>query len=74
MSTHPKRTRAEYNPPQLNVMSAIALTVAGLTTDGAHHKQWYLEQILEKLGANVVLIRKELHRKNGYSWDDGVAP
>ena len=30
------------------------LAIDGLFTDGAHHKQWYLEQILETLGINKI--------------------
>ena len=30
------------------------LIIEGLTTDGAHHKQWYLEQIANVLGIELV--------------------
>lgn len=36
------------------------LCISGLRTDGAHHKQWFLEEILKKLGFNLKKISKEL--------------
>ena len=30
------------------------LCISGLLTDGAHHKQWYLEQIAKVLGIELV--------------------
>jgi len=30
------------------------LIIEGLTTDGAQHKQWYLEQIAKVLGIELV--------------------
>lgn len=54
------------------------LCIDGLLTDGGHHKQWYLEQILIKLGYDLKEIRKELNTpdENGdyYDWEDGIAP
>lgn len=35
------------------------LAGAGLTVDGGHHKQWFLEQILEVLGSDPYLIEHE---------------
>ena len=46
------------------------LAISGLLTDGEHHKQWYLEQILTALGYNLDDLRKE----KGYDWDIGIAP
>lgn len=40
----------------------------GLSTDGGHHKQWYLEQILIKLGFDLKALKKEL------DWEEGIAP
>lgn len=50
------------------------LILAGLNTDGGHHKQWYLEQIGEKLGIDVADLRREAMDKYGYTWDPGIAP
>ena len=49
------------------------LAIDGLMTDGGHHKQWYLEQILIKSGVNLDNLRKDLD-KEGYGWEDGIAP
>ncbi len=38
------------------------LVIAGLNTDGAHHKQWYLYQIAELLGLELE------------ECDEGIAP
>jgi hypothetical protein len=43
--------------------------VRGLETDGAHHKQWYLEEILKTIAPSDYGKLKEWHR-----WEDGVAP
>lgn len=40
------------------------LIIAGLCTDGAHHKQWYLEQIAKLLGIDLSAI----------DYDRGMAP
>lgn len=45
------------------------LCLAGLYTDGAHHKQWYLEQILMLVGFDL----KSLQRQD-YAWDEGIPP
>jgi len=49
------------------------LCIGGLLTDGAHHKQWYLEEILKKLGFNIKEIKDELNEED-YYWDEGIAP
>lgn len=49
------------------ITSIKDLIVDGLLTDGGHHKQWYLEKILEKLGFNVEQLRAE------HGWDGGIA-
>jgi len=40
------------------------LFVDALTTDGSHHKQWYLEKIANELG---IAIRD-------FNYDKGIAP
>jgi hypothetical protein len=45
----------------------------GLCTDGGHHKQWYLEEVLKLLGYKIKEIREELVQ-NGYFAEEGVAP
>ena len=52
---------------------AYALCIEGLLTDGAHHKQWFLEKIAETLGGDLNVVRKFLHA-NDYEWESGTAP
>lgn len=47
--------------------SVKQLIVEGLCIDGAHHKQWYLEQIAEVIGIDLSDIRDI-----GYT--QGIAP
>jgi len=56
--------------PEVVYQKIKNLVVEGLTTDGEHHKQWYLEQVLIILGVDL-----EDLRTNGYTfWDKGIAP
>lgn len=55
------------NKMDKKITSIKDLIVDGLLTDGGHHKQWYLEKILEKLGFNVEQLRAE------HGWDGGIA-
>jgi len=45
----------------------IKLVIEALQTDGAYHKQWYLEQILEMLGCDTRTIQE-------LPWEKGIAP
>ena len=49
------------------------LAVSGLLTDGGHHKQWFLEEILKALDYDLATIRQNLAIQ-GYDWEDGIAP
>jgi len=49
------------------------LIINALETDGAHHKQWYLERILEALGFDLKTVKEE-ENKNDYDWEEGIAP
>jgi len=45
------------------------LCIKGLCTDGGHHKQWYLEQILDKVAhTKIEKLKEENH------WDEGIPP
>lgn len=46
------------------------LLVDGLRTDGGHHKQWYLEQILLFL----VGYHKFDRLREKHDWEKGIAP
>jgi hypothetical protein len=49
------------------------LAMDGLLTDGGHHKQWYLEQILETLGINLDRLAEEFKLLD-CEWEPGIAP
>jgi len=44
------------------------LIIGGLTIDGGHHKQWYIEQIAECLGIDIEKLKDECE------WEEGIAP
>jgi len=50
------------------------LCVEGLNTDGAHHKQWYLEEILKVLGYNPKDLKTEYEIFCDISWEEGIPP
>ena len=55
------------------------LCVDGLMTDGEHHKQWFLEEILKKLGFDLVKISRDIIEEEGedsdeYEWARGIPP
>jgi hypothetical protein len=50
----------------MNIPKAISLATDGLLTDGDHHKQWFLEEILKAL--DVDLLKKDC------GWEEGIAP
>lgn len=51
------------------------MVIDALLTDGAHHKQWYLERILEKMvgkdGVNAIKVKLQA---SDYEWEEGIAP
>jgi hypothetical protein len=54
----------------MSLISELAeLALEGLTTDGAHHKQWYLEKMLKLLTPNDYEKTKE-----EFNWDEGIPP
>jgi len=58
----------------VSVDMIIELVTEALLTDGGHHKQWFLEQILMVArGCPNDDYREEL-RKQGYEWESGIAP
>lgn len=52
------------------VSNVINLCLDGLTTDGGHHKQWALEEILKLITSETVF---DIY-KNQYEWEEGIAP
>jgi len=49
------------------------LAICGLLTDGVHHKQWFLEQILGATGAKLEDAITKLAAE-GYDFEPGIAP
>jgi hypothetical protein len=49
------------------------LAIDGLLTDGGHHKQWYLERIVETLGINMDQLVEEIESLGG-ELEPGIAP
>jgi hypothetical protein len=59
------------------LVEVYKLAIDGLGTDGDHHKQWFLEEILKVVVGeeNYDRIFKELGEENdGYAWEPGIAP
>ena len=73
MNNNVSRIMNEVNNISQVIDKIKELCIDALCTDGGHHKQWYLEQILITLGYNLDIIRKELQEED-YDWDDGIAP
>ncbi len=47
----------------------ISMAVLGLHTDGAHHKQWVIEEMLKLAGVELKGL-EDIHGK----WERGIAP
>lgn len=58
-------------PPGTEKVAQLA--VYGLLTDGGHHKQWFLQEILAALGERPDKIRGVLQEQD-YDWEDGIPP
>lgn len=67
-----ERLRREVLQQIIDKEKAKELAVEGLLTDSGHHKQWFLERILEALGYDLAQIYDEL--QPDYDWEDGIAP
>ena len=52
----------------IDVGAAKQLGEDALITDGAHHKQWYIEQMLFALGMTKAEIQKHV------DYEPGIAP
>ena len=62
--------KQETDKQVLARLDLIDLALLGLDTDGGHHKQWALEQILINLVGGLEYARylKE------HQWEPGIAP
>lgn len=52
------------------------LCLDGLSTDGAHHKQWYLEEILKNIleEDEKAMTLEEYKEENDLYWEEGIPP
>lgn len=50
--------------------SMVDTIVEALTTDGGHHKQWYLEEILKTIVGNEEFSKLKKHLE----WEGGIPP
>lgn len=51
------------------------LCISRLLTDGAHHKQWYFEQILKVLIPDFNKLEFMINEQLlDYDWEDGITP
>ena len=56
--------------PSESIVDIVRLAATGLSTDGAHHKQEYLEEILVKiLGATEFERLRNNYAIDGYDWE-----
>jgi hypothetical protein len=46
----------------------------GMLTDGDHHKQWYLEQILDTVTKGGIQKALDSASAQGYNIERGIAP
>ena len=61
------------------IKEAIELAVNFGSNDGAHHKDWVIDQMVRKLAGEFYgeVIRKAKAGEDGpntYSWSEGIAP
>jgi len=62
------RTSMTYFMTELYLQKITSHLIEGLTTDGAHHKQYHLEEALR------LLVEEEFEEtKKDWGWDDGEA-
>lgn len=54
-------------PP--SVSKALAIAMSGLYFDGGHHKQWFLEKVIEALDSDLAMVLNEFGE-----WPGGIAP
>lgn len=65
------RQKTKINREIKRTISSIC--IEALMCDGDMHKQWYIERILIELGWDLKKL-KAGWEKNGYSWEEGIAP
>jgi hypothetical protein len=72
-----KGMRVHWYPtdiPEKKIKKACDLAIDGLLTDGAHHKQWYLEQIFVTISELRLKDLRVWLQEQDCDWEDGIAP
>jgi hypothetical protein len=64
---------AEYTFSEEEFDKIENLLIDALLIDGAHHKQWYIEQVLICLGIDLEEL-SNCASLEGFDWEDGIAP
>jgi hypothetical protein len=64
------RTNPEVAMTLKTLSDVVTSLLNGLVTDGAHHKQYYLELALKNLVTDEYLEQCRLELQ----WDEGIAP
>ena len=59
------RCRCKHTVSATAATKAAQAIVDGLTIDGSHHKQYYLEEAARLLGADIKFMRKIHHYEEG---------
>lgn len=62
-----------FQPTLAESHKAVDLLIDALIQDGAHHKQWYIEQALKTLGYDLDVLKAELIAED-YEWEPGIPP
>lgn len=62
-----KKVNFKENISLFNIKNYI---IDALNTDGGHHKQWYLEEILKE----ILLPERYIIIQDRYDWEEGIPP
>lgn len=57
-----------------SLMKIAQLIVDYGMDDGAHHKQWLLDQILRVIARHDEIYKEFIEQEFGDDWDTGIAP
>lgn len=68
----PSPFRIEQYPR--SVREALQVAIECGSTDGAHHKQWAIDQIVRALTAEMYESFVASYQSEGGEWDTGIAP
>lgn len=64
----------DYRQEHAKISAVADLIIEALCTDGAHHKQWYLEQIAQELNIDPYQHALDRGEEGLTHWEPGIAP